>query len=1337
MTLMRSGARATSMRSRLLRGSLEQLENDAATTIQRCFRGWQARADMLLEWDAMQARHDLETQAATLIQAAHRGLRARRQLQNAWSTPLSSSAELSVMFDFDSELTRGLTLMQASRYTEAVAAFELCHAMRPDASLPPYYLAGCLSAMSDIKNGLKWLDIAVLLGMDINELMRDPDLKKLRYHPELEVHYGSAQLRYEAAVRLQAVARGGLTRAKLEREMWEEVQEEAAVRVQAAVRGWDTRRNLRMEREAEYSYAKMVKLQGFWRGQLCRRKLARQAEAVTTIAAYQRMRVLRRMFVLIQRLALETSGVICIQRIWRGTWLRKEFQSLREQAAAVVAQSAYRGWAARKRLAQEYEHEQHEFAALQIQSIWRGHSKRKDLLRQMRDALDELDREMATRIQAAYRSWAARRRLAAEQRLVKLQAIWRGAMARRKLELELEAARLILEREQAATTIQAAFRGWSVRATIEMERCLASLVSMQAIRRGTVARQGVGRMQLRELQERERMEIKLASQRKRSETGLVKLQARQRGRIARRLHPSQRQIEAAALTLQVLLRTIEPREELIARKLRSRAAMESTLSLQAVEEMNYSRESPPRQAVEAVVQVALDITEAAESAATRSLAPLQTSKTPEETFCPPPRPETPPLEPLLAEEWETIVAAEEQSEEQSEHESEHESEQEEVVPETEQEEVVLETEQVPDDKTTGAVPDTQAIVLPTPDPNDWAALAAREQQQNKKKGDLPSVTAGRPPRSGPRKKKQPVEQNPFGPTATLGGGSTAGPATMRQRAKSTPGPVSGVLQLEASAGYDAQGDLPGTWSAEAQLPRPSAAEAQRPRTSPDSHQSDVDGAILSWSENLFAPAPVDAVTAGTRTDRPQALSQNPFDAPAGPTSTADRRAQSAGGIGGSVRSRSHPGPSQHLEAAANIKAYLSAAEGDQAHETELALELTGSMMAQLQGTWSADATQVRASTAGGTSGGSLIYGPRPRTSPERQPRLLPGNPFGSSASTSSSSGASTPASVKVKKTQRSQSTPGSPVSAMLRLPDPAEQTKGEGGSIDGTWSAEAEAPRAPLARQPSSAADKREQAAKGTLPSLAKGRGRQRPSTSDGGTASKPTAASSNLEPQRRGRGSTRSEHVTPPRGRGRSRSKSRSRGRGQSRGPISRAADSRDNLQQQRQQRQARPETPEQALAMLVSPSELNASLPPRRDRAIDPVEQLGDALAGTWGHISPRSRRGATGGGAGNQQRAARRRRNSGRVVQQRWEPRGDSDEENIPFVKSLAKKYGSPPKDPLPPQKSEEKQEKQQQQQQQQQEEEEDAAGSVVLAEISEQERKLMGALGMKHDGRKHVP
>eukprot|EP01043_Picozoa_sp_COSAG02_P113907 COSAG02_NODE_50174_length_322_cov_0.721973_1_plen_96_part_10 len=96
---MQSGNLATSMRGRLLRDSLQQLENTAATTIQKVFRGWQARAEMMLEWDAMQAQHFLETQAATLIQAAFRGFRARKQLQDAWSTPLSSPAQLSVMYD--------------------------------------------------------------------------------------------------------------------------------------------------------------------------------------------------------------------------------------------------------------------------------------------------------------------------------------------------------------------------------------------------------------------------------------------------------------------------------------------------------------------------------------------------------------------------------------------------------------------------------------------------------------------------------------------------------------------------------------------------------------------------------------------------------------------------------------------------------------------------------------------------------------------------------------------------------------------------------------------------------------------------------------------------------------------------------------------------------------------------------------------------------------------------------------------------------------------------------------------------------------------------------------
>ena len=160
---------------------------------------------------------------------------------------------------------------------------------------------------------------------------------------------------------------------------------------------------------------------------------------------------------------------------------------------------------------------------------------------------------------------------------------------------------------------------------------------------------------------------------------------------------------------------------------------------------------------------------------------------------------------------------------------------------------------------------------------------------------------------------------------------------------------------------------------------------------------------------------------------------------------------------------------------------------------------------------------------------------------------------------------------------------------------------------------------------------------------------------------------------------------------------------------------------------RMRRPETPEQALAKLVSPSELNAALPAQRDRRIAPVEHLGDALAGTWGHIFLPSSGGVHNFAASRSSKERGRDsvfRDSG-VVRRRWEPRDAGGEENIPFVKLLEKKYGAPP-EPTPRGSSLN---------------EEDAGDStseaVVLMEISEQERKLMGALGMKYDDRKHVP
>ena len=150
------------------------------------------------------------------------------------------------------------------------------------------------------------------------------------------------------------------------------------------------------------------------------------------------------------------------------------------------------------------------------------------------------------------------------------------------------------------------------------------------------------------------------------------------------------------------------------------------------------------------------------------------------------------------------------------------------------------------------------------------------------------------------------------------------------------------------------------------------------------------------------------------------------------------------------------------------------------------------------------------------------------------------------------------------------------------------------------------------------------------------------------------------------------------------------------------------------------RSETPEQALAKLVSPSELNAALPLRRDRGIAPVEHLGDALAGTWGHI-PLHSSGGVSGVSGSRTSKQRGRELTG-VVRRRWEPRGADGEENIPFVKSLEKRYGVVPE---PKQRNSRP------------DPDISAAAAIVMAEISEQERKLMGALGVKHDSRKHVP
>ena len=76
-------------------------------------------------------------------------------VQDVAVRPASKGEAAWAMGDYDAQLDLGLSLLEQSRHAEAIAAFELCHAMRPSAPLPAYYLAGCLAQMSDVSRGVR------------------------------------------------------------------------------------------------------------------------------------------------------------------------------------------------------------------------------------------------------------------------------------------------------------------------------------------------------------------------------------------------------------------------------------------------------------------------------------------------------------------------------------------------------------------------------------------------------------------------------------------------------------------------------------------------------------------------------------------------------------------------------------------------------------------------------------------------------------------------------------------------------------------------------------------------------------------------------------------------------------------------------------------------------------------------------------------------------------------------------------------------------------------------------------------------------------------------------
>ncbi|XP_020629211.1 abnormal spindle-like microcephaly-associated protein homolog isoform X2 [Orbicella faveolata] len=228
-----------------------------------------------------------------------------------------------------------------------------------------------------------------------------------------------------AIVRLQAIVRGNIVRKHLL------VQYTSAIMIQASFRQYSaTKRYRQMKHSA-------IVIQQHFRSVLLTR---------SHVSQYQRIR----------------SCAMRIQAHYRGYRARQSYNILK---AAVVLQSAVRGWKVRKDLKRLH------FAAVLIQTSYRSHVA-KTKYRSLRQA--------AMVLQLHYRSLLLARQERSnfkhlKQAAIKIQSSFRGYQARKRV-----------ERLRATKKIQATYRGYLARKSYNISR--KCIVRVQALARGYLAR---------------------------------------------------------------------------------------------------------------------------------------------------------------------------------------------------------------------------------------------------------------------------------------------------------------------------------------------------------------------------------------------------------------------------------------------------------------------------------------------------------------------------------------------------------------------------------------------------------------------------------------------------------------------------------------------------------------------------------------------------------------------------------------------------------------------------------------------------------------------------------
>ena len=87
---------------------------------------------------------------------------------------------------FQEMLQQGLQCVYMQRFDEAISLFKQCRQVNLTDPTPAYNLACCYSLKRDIDSGIRWLTVAVDLGLDYEDLQQDPDLENMFEDPRFQ-----------------------------------------------------------------------------------------------------------------------------------------------------------------------------------------------------------------------------------------------------------------------------------------------------------------------------------------------------------------------------------------------------------------------------------------------------------------------------------------------------------------------------------------------------------------------------------------------------------------------------------------------------------------------------------------------------------------------------------------------------------------------------------------------------------------------------------------------------------------------------------------------------------------------------------------------------------------------------------------------------------------------------------------------------------------------------------------------------------------------------------------------------------------------------------------------